>query len=237
MWADRALTKLSAEDKYHRNCLFRALQGEKKDLNEITFRWTLYHLLSEQKIYKVGYDSYSTRKPAEKAVYTPYYSEEALALMNDIAGRYPNLTFVVFENFLLNEFLNHLIAQNTIYLQVEKDISSYIFDNLRDDYDTVLYKPNGKEFDKYWKRNCIVILDLISQAPLSKENEHMITMEKLLVDIIADRTIAATFSPSELPSVYESAFGNYSIERQKMSRYAERRGKKSEVQKYLSGEI
>lgn len=237
MWTDQALAKLSDETLYPRSSLFQALKGEKKDLSEITFRWTLYNLLSEQKIYKAGYDSYSIRKPAEKTVYTPCYSEEALKLMNDIEERYPNLTFVVFESVLLNEFLNHLIAQNTIHLQVEKDISSFIFDNLRDSYDTVLYKPGIKVFDRYWKRNCIVILDLISQAPLSKENEHIITIEKLLVDLIADKTIAATFSPSELPSIYETAVKNYSIERQKMYRYAERRGKKSEVEKYLSKEV
>ena len=53
--------------------------------------------------------------------------------------------------------------------------------------------------------NCIVILDLISQAPLSKENEHIITIEKLLVDLIADKTIAATFSPSELPPGFRTS--------------------------------
>ena len=33
--------------------------------------------------------------------------------------QYPDLQFVVFESALFNEFLNHQIAQNTIYVQVE----------------------------------------------------------------------------------------------------------------------
>ena len=40
------------------------------------------------------------------------------------------VSFVVFESVLLNEFLNHQIAQNTIYIQVERDLSSYIFNVL-----------------------------------------------------------------------------------------------------------
>ena len=144
------------------------------------------------------------------------------------------MNFVIFESVLLNEFLNHQIAQNTIYVQIEKDVSSYIFDNLQKEYvGNVLYKPGKKDFDRYWTRDCVVVLDLISQAPLSMEKSHEITIEKMLVDIIAEKSMAATFSPSEIPFVYESAMKSYQVDRRKMNRYAGRRGKASLVKEYV----
>lgn len=144
------------------------------------------------------------------------------------------MNFVIFESVLLNEFLNHQIAQNTIYVQIEKDVSSYIFDNLQEEYvGNVLYKPGKRDFDRYWTRDCVVVLDLISQAPLSQERPHEIAIEKILVDIIAEKSMAAIFSPSEIPFVYENAMKSYHVDRRKMNRYARRRGKASLVKEYV----
>ena len=87
------------------------------------------------------------------------------------------MNFVIFESVILNEFLNYQIARNTIYIQIEKDVSSYIFDNLREEYaGSVLYKPGKKDFDRYWTRGCGVVLDLIRQALISRKKSHEITI-------------------------------------------------------------
>lgn len=236
MWTDQALQKLPNKIAYCREDLLRILRSEKADLSDSAFRWTLYNLLREQKLFKTEYDTYVTVKPAVLPVYKPYYSEKANTLMEELSNQYPELEFVIFESRLLNEFLNHQIAQNTIYVQVEKDVSSYIFDNLREEYTgSVLYRPGKTEFDKYWTRDCIVVLDLTSQAPLSQDKPHDITAEKMLVDIIAEKSISETFSPSEIPSVYENVIRSYRVDRKKMKRYAGRRGKSSQVERYAGG--
>lgn len=236
MWTDQALLKLSDKIAYCRDDLFHALLSEKTDLSDSAFRWTLYNLLQEQKIFRTDYDTYVTVKPAVLPAYKPYYSEKANTLMKKLSEQYPELGFVVFESVLLNEFLNHQIAQNTIYLQVEKDVSSYIFDSLQEEYaGSVLYRPGEKDFDRYWTRDCIVVLDLITQAPLSQDRPHEITIEKMLVDIIAEKSMSATFSPSEIPFVYENVMRSYQVDRRKMNRYAGRRGKASQIKKYAGG--
>ncbi len=235
MWTDQALLKLSDKTAYSREELFQALSGEKTDLSDSTFRWTLYNLLREQKIFRTDYDTYVKYKPIVLPTYRPYYSEKANTLIEKLSQQYPQLDFVVFESVLLNEFLNQLIAQNTIYVQVEKDVSSYIFDNLQEEYaGSVLYKPGKKDFERYWKRDCVVVLDLISQAPIAQDNPHEMTIEKMLVDIIAEKSMAVTFSPSEIPFVYKNAMRSYKVDRRKMERYAGRRGKKSQI-KYAGG--
>lgn len=237
MWTDQALLKLSPQTAYSRNDLFEIFRSEKQDLSDGAFRWTLYNLLQEQKIFKADYDSYIAMKPQTLPVYKPYYSDKVKALLKMLEEMYPDLDFVLFESVLLNEFLNHQIAQNTIYIQIEKEVSSFIFDVLQEEYTgSVLYRPRRNEFDRYWTRDCIVVQDLISQAPLSQNVPHEITVEKMLVDIVAEKSIAATFSPSELPFVYENIIRSYQVDKRRMNRYAGRRGKAQQIKKFVGGD-
>lgn len=237
MWVEKALSKMSVNATYNREDLYRLFLREKPNLSDSTFRWTLYSLQQQQKLYKKSFDTYSILKQQEYPVYRPKYSERANDVVSELEERFPELQFVVFESVLLNEFLNHQIGQNTIYVQVEKDVSSYIFDVLQEKYTgSVLYKPSKAEFDRYWTRDCIVVLDLISQAPLSAEHPHEITIEKMLVDLIAERSIAATFSPAELLDIFANVMSSYQVDRRKTNRYAGRRGKAEKIKKYLGGE-
>ncbi len=234
MWTDKALARLSDERTYSRDDLFRILLSVRPELNDATFRWALYDLLQKKKIFKTGYDTYVASEPDILPVYKPLYSDKSEALGKKMNQRFPDVMYVMFESVLLNEFLNHQIAQNTIYVQVEKDISSYVFDILKDEYNGgVLYNPSKKEFDRYWIKDCIVVLDLISQSPLSVENPHEMTIEKMLVDIITEKSISATFSPSEIPTVYANVVNSYQVDKRKMNRYAGRRGKTALIQKYM----
>jgi hypothetical protein len=234
MWSDHALLRLPNGTVCNRRDLFSIMQYENPNLNEGTFRWTLYSLLQKKEIFRVDYDAYVREQPQVLPQYRPFYSEKASALLKHLEERYPQLDFVVSESVLLNEFLNHLIAQNTIFIHVEKDVSEYVFDNLRDEYDgNVLYMPTRRDFDRYWTKDSVVVLDLISQSPLSHDRIHEITIEKLLVDIISERNMSAVFSPSELPSLFENAMKSYQVDRRKLNRYAGRRGKAEEIREFM----
>ena len=236
LWTDQVMLNLSDKTVYTRDDLFQVFQGRKQDLSESTFRWILYNLLREQKVFRSGYDTYTKVKPQILPDYKPYYSDKARMLIDDLGAKYSELAFVVFESVLLSEFLNHQIAQNTIYLQMEKDLSAYVFEILQEESGKgVLYKPGRKELERYWTRDCIVVLDLVSQSPLSQEAPHEITIEKMLVDIIADKSIASTFSPAEIPFIFDNAIRNYRIDQRRINRYAGRRGKTSQINEYMGG--
>jgi len=236
MWTDQCLSKLSGKRIYHREELFRIFCEEKNDLSDSAFRWTLYNLQKAQKIFQIGYDTYTTVQEKNLPQYRPFYSDNAMSIMKILEKRYDGLSFVLFESMLLNEFLNHQIAQNTVYVQVARDVSSFIFDSLQQEYaGTVLFKPGKTEFERYWTKDCIVVLELISQSPLSAERPHEITAEKMMVDIIADKSIAATFSPAELPFIYKNLRESYRMDERRMNRYAGRRGKSAEIKSIWEG--
>ena len=206
MQIDYFLSYLSDNRSYTRNDLLEILRRDNENISESTFRWLLYNLRIQGRLFRVGFDEYSVSKPIVLPEYHPFYTDDVMRVKNLLESKYPEMSFVMFESVALNEFLNHQIAQNTVFVQVEKDVSTYIFDILkRETGGMVLYKPNNAEFSKYWTRGCIVVLELISQAPLSTIRPHEITMEKMLVDIIADKSIKATYSPSELPEIFKKA--------------------------------
>ncbi len=235
---DYALVKLKDDRTYTRNDLIEIFRKDNKELNDSTFRWILYNMQLHNRLFRVGYDEYTISEQRILPEYRPLYTKDVLKVKSLLEEKYPELSFVMFESVALNEFLNHQIAQNTVYVQVEKDLSFYIFDFLKQELGgMVLYKPNRTEFSKYWTRGCVVVLELISQAPLSSAQPHEITMEKLLVDIIADKSIEATYSPAELPEIFRIIRKNYKVDARKMNRYAGRRGKAKIIEKYMRDDI
>lgn len=233
MWADKVISELSEQKTYTRQELLRRFQETRPDLNDSTFRWILYGLQKDQTIFRVGRDEYSLQ-PREAILYRPLYTDAAQNVIRFLENRFPDLVFVVFESVLLNEFLNHQIAQNTIYIQAEKDLGTFVFDVLRDEgYGNVLYRPDSRELDRYWSNGCIVVQNLISQAPLSAETPHEITAEKMLVDILAEKSIAMTFSPAELPAVFRNIARAYQVDWNRVLRYAGRRGKAEAVRQFM----
>ena len=73
---------------------------------------------------KVACNVYVVQKEQEMPVYLPVYSGLATKLIAQIAGKCPSVRFTVFETALMNDFLNHLVAQNTIFIRVENATES-----------------------------------------------------------------------------------------------------------------
>ena len=92
-----------------------------------------------------------------------------------------------------------------------------------------MLKPAKKDFDLYWSKDTIVVIDLVSEAPMHASDPHKITMEKMLVDIYCDKLIKGTFSRAEYPFIVEQAFDKYRVDRTRMLRYARRRNREMEI--------
>ena len=226
--------KLDRGEVYSRKSLVAILQREKPSLSTNSYRYAISGMLHDGIISKKGYDTYSLSDKIKLSEYNPDYSDIANVLIGLISRQYPHIQFTVFETALLNDFLNHVIAQNTIFIQSEKESSVFIFRFLQEaGYNHILYKPNKKDFSLYWAKNCIIITDIISEAPLNISDPHMITLEKMLVDMCADKLIAGTYSKSEFSSVLENAQEHYQLDMKRMLRYARRRNKEEIIKKFL----
>ncbi|MDO4809182.1 MAG: hypothetical protein Q4A04_04345 [Eubacteriales bacterium] len=233
-WYEEVTSRIDDKKIYCHKELIDELKMLKTGLSDNTYHWAISRMVRNGLLTRMGYDAYSLSSDSPKAEYIPTYSDTAMDLIRLVSREHPYVPFTVFETVLMNEFLNHLIAQNTIFIQVEKESSIYVFRFLQEQgVQNVLYKPGRNDFNLYWSGECVVVTDMISEAPLRTENPHSIMLEKMLVDMSADKLISGTFSKSEFPDIMEQVQIRYQLDKVRMLRYARRRGRRDEMLRYL----
>lgn len=192
-------------------------------LSEASFYKKVEELVKNGQIIRVGRNVYSL--PDDKRLTYEYkYSELAEEVAQEIAQQYPYVNFTIFEFVQLNDFVNHLIAHNVIFLSVEAEIMDFVFETLRDKYPgKVLINPTVEIYHQYWSDNMIVLGKLTTEAPKGQKASWHTRLEKMLVDIMAEPLLLASISRAEYPHIYEDAFDRYIVDENGLFRYASRR--------------
>lgn len=235
-WYDNTVSALEPGKTYTRSALMDCMKKNNPSLSRNSFQWAVGSMVQSGKLVRTGFDEYKLPGDLQRPIYLPDYTDSAKALMEQIAEKYPCSQFTVFETSLMNEFLNHLIAQNTIFIQVEKETSIFVFRFLQEEgYQNLMYKPIRKDFNLYWSKDSIIVTDMVSESPLLRDSPHSISLEKMLVDMYCDKLISSTFSKAEYASVVEQATSKYMVERPKLLRYARRRNKEAEIKVFFNG--
>ena len=192
-------------------------------LSEASFYKKVEELVKNGQIIRVGRNVYSL--PDDKRLAYEYkYSELAEEVAQEITQQYPYVNFSIFEFVQLNDFVNHLIAHNVIFLSVEAEIMDFVFETLRDKYPgKVLINPTVEIYHQYWSDNMIVLGKLTTEAPKGQKASWHTRLEKMLVDIMAEPLLLASISRAEYPHIYEDAFDRYIVDENGLFRYASRR--------------
>ncbi|MBQ9032495.1 MAG: hypothetical protein IJ106_13745 [Parasporobacterium sp.] len=168
------------------------------------------------------------------------YSYELTDTTRDIVTlireNYPLVNFQVWELYQMNEFINHLMAKNTIFIEVENMLDESIFNLLFDRYPHVLHNPDIEEYYKYAGEETIVVRKLISEAPSPFGPYRQASLEKLLVDLFGRGISGSILSRSEYPAIYEDSFQKYNINQAKLFRYARRRGIENSIRTFIQEE-
>ena len=234
MWSECLTKNLNRNQSYKRADIVSALAAGKSGLSINSYIWIIGDLVKQGFLTHVGTDRYELASSRPKSEYRPFYSDLALKIKDEVAAKYPRISFTLYENVLLNEFLNHLIGQNTVFVHAQRNISDFVFDFLKFEQNRfVLYKPSVKEFRRNWQPDAVVVLDLVSRAPLLSEAPHDVTIEKMLVDMYCDKQIQMCYSEAEYPDVIETAYERYKIDTPRLLNYAKRRNKAQEIAKFI----
>ena len=179
-------------------------------------------------IQRVSRNQYTLyREGTAKNDYSAIESGEGVAVKSFLAKQFPLLDYAVWETYALNEFLNHQLARNHIFVEVEKPLEESVFAALRKwTNHTVLLKPSGNDLYLYSGDLTIIVTTLTSEAPIVG---HEIRIEKLLVDLYANKLVSQIISAGEIPNIFAVAFSRYNINRSALLRYARRRGLEREI--------
>lgn len=136
-------------------------------------------------IYRVGRNSYRIAEDSKRN-YSYLYSELSLDLAKKIEEQYPELDFRIFELVQLNEFVNHQIAHNVIFISVESGLGTYVFDSLKERYTgKIILNPSVETFHQYWSDDMIIIKKLVSESPKGERAVWETKLEKMLVDLVS----------------------------------------------------
>ena len=193
--------------------------------------YDLKKLLALGTVVRSGWGQYSFPK---KRIYSYEYSKETESVAKKLCQEYENLSFQIFELRQLNEFMNHQIAHNTIFVYIENDLMNFAFDTLWNmNPGKVMLKPKLEQYYRYKLDNEIVVGRLPSETPKGYREPWMSKLEKILVDIFTDKLVSAIVPEGEKEAILDGAFQEYLIDKGTMIRYAKRKGSKKKMTEVL----
>ena len=223
--------ELEKKESFSRNDFVYTIRQAYK-MTDPQIAYDLQRRLDEGSIVHVGWNKYVVA--GRKGLYRPVYSNEAEELVQRIMDGFIDMSFRVFELIQLNDFMNHQIAHNTIFLQVENDLQEFVFDTLRVEYPgRVMLRPGLAEYYRYLQDNEIVVGRLPSEAPKGVEKPWHSRLEKIIVDIYTDKLLRNIVPESEKETIVTGAFDLYLLDEKTMIRYAKRKGAADKVGKIL----
>jgi len=213
--------------------IYKFFSDQNKHLKKSSIRWHVYNLVREGKLQRIGRGVYAINNKKE---YMPDVSKYMIKISAKLKEKFPLISYCVWETGKLNEFQQHISASNMIILEVEKEGTEAIYYKIREMNKNTFIKPNQMMVENYVleSESPIVITPMVSESPLLKiDNVPVPTLEKMLVDIVAEKEIFYFLQGYEMSEIYQNAYEKYTININKLMRYAKRRNKYTEVNSLL----
>lgn len=164
--------------------------------------------------------------------YTVIVSDEHKQLFQKIKVQFPFANYCVWSSNVIVSFMHHIPNLNYTYVDVERDVTESIFDFLNNNIPKrVFLCPNQDEFNRYIVgTDAIIVRKLVSEAPLQMiEGVNTPTIEKIMVDVVGD--VEFDFlQGTEITYFYRNVIERYNINKSKLLRYANRHGRRTEVE-------
>ncbi|MGD1823574.1 MAG: DUF6577 family protein [Pleomorphochaeta sp.] len=196
---------------------------------------TLYKHIKNNQIARIGRNKYIFLDDNILNIYSYKLSKAAEEIEEKIKNNFPDLKFKIFELIQLNEFINHQIAQNVIFIYVEEVLGDFVFDLLKKEYiHKILIKPSLKDIDNYLVDNLIIIDNLTTEAPNHKNKNTLVCIEQIIVDLFSNKYVRAVINVNEIPDVINLITKMYVIDKSKMFRYARRRTVEKDLLKLIN---
>ena len=206
---------------------------EDEQLKSTTIRWRIYSLVQKGVLQRVGRGKF---RFGQSIHYVPEISPKLKSIYNNIIKNFPFCRVCVWHTSVFNEFMQHQIGKFYYLIEVEKDAAEAVFYSLKEKNLSVFLNPNQEILDKYTPENkdIYIVKTLVSEAPTQQIGEiSTVSIEKMLVDIFCDETLFATQQGAEMRTIFNEAFSKYTINQNKMLRYADRRKRKNDFNNYL----
>ena len=222
------------DNAFDRGTIFNAAKEIDPDFKETLLRNLIEELKAENVITHSGRNLYEKPGDKNKASYSVSYSKKGKKILLHMEKNYPLLDYRVWELVWLNEFMNHQIVKNYIFVEVEKMACGFVYDGLMDNYrGEVLLRPGIEDVVRYGNANDIIIDKLVSESPEGCPDKHSMSLEKLIVDLFSNKLLMSMLSRGDYEEGIKNMYEGYIINTSAVLRYARRRNKYDEVKAFL----
>ena len=203
-------------------------QSQKESLSSLSEQ--LDRLLKSKQLVRVNRGVYALSDNTRKEFFVPV-SDEMKQISLTIKTHFPFTNYCLWNSNALMSYMHHIPNLKFIYVDVERDVAESVFNLLNTDSSLrVFLMPDQTDIDRYISgSDAIIIRPLISESPLQLvEGINTPTIEKVLVDMVGDVEFSF-LQGSEINYVYTTIFERHNVNKNKLLRYATRRGRKEEI--------
>lgn len=148
---------------------------------------------------------------------------------------FPPVSFGVWNSGLLNEFAQHINGYLFILVDVERDVAESVYLSLNEAFKPVFYKLDDRMFNELVPEfdAQVIVSHLVTAGPLVEtDGLPSVSLEKLLVDLFRDAEFYF-LKGSELRAIFRNAFAKYTVNENRLLRYARRKGRKFDMGQFL----
>ena len=169
--------------------------------------------------------------------FIPEISLKMKVINRKLKKEFPYLKICIWNTSALNEFMIHQPGRFFLIIETEKEATKSIFYFLKEVKYSVFIDPTSDLLEKYLpsEKESLIIRSLVSEAPIQNiKGVNTASLEKMLVDVFCDDVLFSAQQGSEMRILFKEALNKYSVNENRMLRYADRRRKKESFTKYLN---
>lgn len=225
----------TAQKPFSNSDIKKFYQRYEPDIPDTTVNWRIHELVKEGVLARIGRGIFMLGKEQR---FQPSISKQEKSIFKRIKDSFPFLNVCLWSTQDISQFMVHQPARHFLLVEVEKEATEPVLHLLSEKYKQVFHHSTYPLLRHHpvMANDAIVINRLITQAPLQEvEGIPTTTLEKLLVDLVAQPDLFEAYQGSELQTIYQNAAESYTFHYHRLIRYARRWGKEKEVQKYVKG--
>jgi hypothetical protein len=219
---------------FSRKELIDNLKSQNQLENPSSLSEQLNRLLKSSQLIRLERGIYTLPDNAKKD-FSIACTEEMKKINQQLKSQFPFADYCIWSGSALLSYMHHIPSLSFVLVDVEREVAESVFNLLNSDSSKRVYlMPSSTDFERYINTNeAIIIRPLVSESPLQLvEDINTPAIEKILVDIVGD--VEFSFLQGvEINYVYNTIFEKHNVNKNKLLRYATRRGRKAVVEKLL----
>ena len=159
------LSNLPQDQIFNKSRFREAVHMVDPDCSESSINWMLVTMRKQGILASAGTGKYYCLS-GESAIRKNYqypHSPEYLEIEQAITDSYPLVNFQMWELIQMNDFVNHQIAKNVIFIEVESMLVDTVYEMLHEKYPYAMIQPDTETFYKQRSPETDIVVQSFSQ--------------------------------------------------------------------------